>query len=222
MLLGYFVEYNPVRVFRFALTTGTIISGLGACDFINRHSANHSSLKSSNKRVQSTIIIGGAIMMMAVLSLASVYYSPMTYTWNLQVTRREIAGMKWFIKFKNPSIIVADTYTSTGDGWIPPFENYICGTDQNSSRRSIIEHVPSHFGYDQNNTCISQVFNFEDRYLIIFEVDKLSYMRFPENVRSKVPQYTDHDFAVLNSDPIVIFIYSNDEFEIRRVYGKGS
>jgi len=209
MLFGYFVEYesDPVRLFRLPLLMGTILSGLVVYDFINKR-------KTSVQRSWFVIVIAMAIMVMVGLSLGSVYGSPRVCGINFQVTQMEIAGTKWFGRLKDANIAVA----SNTPQQILRFEDYNFGVDSSSiTRAKLAERLPSHFGYDKYNR-IAEALGFQDRYLVIFKLDLVAPMLYPENVRSKVHQYTEDDFAKLSSDPMAAKLYCNGEFEVWRIY----
>jgi len=205
MLFGYFVEYNPVRVARLPLLMGTILSALTFSDITTRCSSFRA------------IILIAIIIAMAVLSIRSVYWSPIVCRINSQITKMEIAGTEWFERSKNSDILVAVNSNQI----LRRFEDYHFGVNSSSIIRTKIDpkRLPSHFSYDKSSS-IAEIFDFQDRYMVMFKVDKVASLFFPENVRSKVYQWTDEDFAKLSSDPAAAQIYINGEFDVWRIYGK--
>ncbi len=217
MLFGYFVEYNPIRVSRFALLMGTILSGMVVYDFIKREFRRNTT-KRNNQRSGMLMVVAIIILVMVVLSIGSVYTSPRVSTANRQVTRMELAGIKWFEAAKNPEIaVVLNTISPVTP--IRRFEDYIFGVETFPIARARVdtERLPSHFGYDEYEY-IAEALNFEERYLIVFELDKVTPLYFPENVRPKVYQYTAEDFVKLTSDSTIIKLYCNGEFEVWLMY----
>lgn len=217
MVFGYFLEYNPVRVARFPLLLGTILSGLVVYDFINGYTKKNPDGRNKSHQTLCIIVTGIVIIAMVGLSLGSVYYSPRTCKPNSQVTQMDIVGTEWFERSKSSDIfVVVNTVKS-----LRRFEDYNFGIDSSSITRAKIVHerLPSHFGYDGNNS-VAEALNFRDRYILIFAIDKVNQMIYPENVRPKIHQWTDDDFAKLKADPTVAQIYANGEFEVWRVYGK--
>jgi len=215
-LFGYFIEYNPVRVSRFALLMGTVISALVVYDFINKGpKIDASRTKASRQRIMYTIAIGVIIMVMITLSLGSVFGSPRIWDINLQVTRMDITGTTWFEKIKNPYIVVVTNIPEL----IYRFEDYNFGVDSRTIRIATVDPVrlPSHFGYDEHDQ-ISESLNFQDRYLVIFSLDKAAVMLFKLCPAPKVHYYSEEDFVKLGSDTTAIKIYSNAEFEVWRIY----
>jgi len=207
MLFGYFVEYEPERVVRLPLLMGTMVSGLVVYELVNKGAVErHSS------RRYSIVKVGLLIFLMCVVALGmgSVYGSPRTLAGSSQVTRMEIAGTSWFERLKDPNIWAATNLPES----LPRFADYNFGVDTFTlARGAFPQRLPSHFGYDENRT-IAETFGFTDRYIIIFEVDKIAHTAFPENVRPKVHQYNMQDFAKLSSDPSAARIYCNGEFEV--------
>jgi hypothetical protein len=228
MLFGYFDEYDPVRVARFFILMGTILSGLVVYDLINwerAHSKKNATEKSvSVQRLGFMIALGAVIMCMVILSIRSMYGSPYTGAINGQVTRMEIAGTEWFEGSKNPDIaVVTDVPTR-----IRRFEDYKFGVDSCSIIRAKVdsERLPSHFGYDKYDQ-IAEALDFQDRYLIMLKLDKIApWARcafFTKNgsYGPRVHEYTEDDFVKLNSDPKVFKLYCNGEFEVWSIYGEG-
>ena len=217
MLLGFFIEYNPVRVARLLLLMGTILSGLVVYEFIEGCAkSNPDSRNKSLRRLIYIIVIIIVIIAMAALSLGSVYNSQRTCKPNAQVTQMELVGTEWFERSKSFDIpVVVNT------AGIRRFRDYIFGTTTSSITRARIdsERLPSHFGYDVNNT-VAEALAFQDRYIVTVELDKVAPLFFPENVRAKCHQFTEEDFAKLKTDPTVGQIYNNGEFEVWRVYGQ--
>lgn len=217
MLFGYFAEYNPVRVARFPLLMGTVLSGLVVYDFIAGNPQNPNKGGVSAQRLGLMIAIGLVIMAMVTLGMGSVYRSPRVCGSNHQVTQMDIVGTEWFGRSKSPDTPVI-AYSS---GLIRRFEDYNFGAESSPIPRARVapERLPSHFGYDEHNQ-VAEALGFQDRYMVIFGLDKMWPMFFPENVRPKICQWTEEDFAKLRADSSAAQIYANGEFEVWRVYGK--
>jgi len=211
MLFGYFVEYNLIRVARLPLLMGTILSGLVIYDFIASY------VKNNPKKLIFTAVTGIVIIAMAALSLGSVYNSPRTCKLNSQVTWMDVVGTKWFERSKSLDIPVIVNSAQS----LHRFEDYNFGIDSSPITRARIDRkrLPSHFGYAGNNT-IAEALDFRDRYMVLFKLDKVAPLFFPENVRPKVYQWTTEDFKRLRIDSYTAQIYDNGGFEVWRVYGK--
>jgi hypothetical protein len=205
-LFGYSPEYelNLTRMLRFSLLIGTIFSGVVIYNLINK-----------NKTLHATIALIVTVTVIVTLSMGSVYWSPRVINFNHQVTHMEIVGTAWFEKSKSLDVpVIANSAKA-----LRRFENYILGVDYPSSVKARIDHsrLPSHFGYNINNS-IAETLNFQDRYIIIFELDKVAPLFYPENVRSKIHQFSKEDFVKLSYDSATSRLYTNGEFEIWRVH----
>lgn len=217
MLFGYAIEYNEIRIARLPLVMATILGGLVIYEFIHTDSTQRVNLdrfKPGGKALAGIITV--LILAAGVISIFNVYGSPMTVQSNFQVSLMEIAGTEWFSSHQDRDIVVAEA----GRG-LKRFEDFNFGWESRSFKRAKVdlEPIPSHFGYDENGS-ISQTFNFEARYLLTREFNRINIMRFPEDVRDMVDQYSEEDFAKLRADPVVAQVYANSEFEVWRVFGE--
>jgi len=126
MLFGYFIEYNPVRVARFPLLMGTILSGLVVYSAFKRYiRKNQNERNSLSWPLTLKVFIIAAIIVMATLSLGSVYKSPRTCNANHQITQMEIVGTRWFEKSKKVDIPVVVNSSKI----LHRFEDYNFGID---------------------------------------------------------------------------------------------
>ncbi len=208
----------PIRVARFLVLIGIALSGLVIYEQVNRSSLNilyKRSLLSARKVMVGLIIL--IILSSSILSLRNVYFSPMTWLFNYQVTRADIAGTQWFTEHRNIEIFA----TSHAIG-LRRFEHLIYGAEQchYSGHYDIkdVHAIPSHFGYDQNDS-IAKSFDPGYGYMLITRLDRIAPMALPENTRPDAIQYNEDDFTRLDSDPTAAKIYASDEFEVWRIYG---
>lgn len=95
------------------------------------------------------------------------------------------------------------------------FEDYNFGIDSSRIIRVKIDskRLLSHFGYDENDS-IAETFGFQDKYMMIFKLDRIAPLIFPRNVRAKSYQWTKKDFAQLRTDLATAQIYVNGDFEV--------
>jgi len=217
MLFGYFTINNPVRIAEFSLLIGTIFSGLAVYDLINPHLPKVPAKKNKVCRLMYIVITGVIIITMATLSVGSVYNSPRVCKFNSQITQMQTVGTRWLWEVRNPDIAIVANFPKL----MCRYEKYNFGWESYPDKAKIDpERLPSHFGYNGHKE-VAEVFDFYDRYIVIFGPDKVAPMFYPKNIRSKVSQWTEGDFAKLNADPTVGQIYTNGEFEAWRVYGEG-
>jgi hypothetical protein len=99
------------------------------------------------------------------------------------------------------------------------FRDLLVGTEGNDSYSAdwVPPEVPSHFGYYEHDS-ISDILDCDDTYLLTDRPGRTHYLYLPASARDYYPQYTDEDYSRLRSDPAVIQIYSNGEFEVWQVH----
>lgn len=219
-LTGEFVESGPVRIARLSLLMGTILSGLVVYSLIQKNLVKNYNIDKSKKIP--IVLVGLTILLMAILSMGSVYNSPMVSKSNHQVTHMDISGTEWFLE-ANSDIPVVLNHPKI----LLRFHDYHFGRDKfqtTTSEEKVVrkERLPPHFGYVGNNT-VAEAINFtksfksNKRYLLLFQSDLMSKLFYPENVRSEVPQWTTEDFVKLRLDSNVAHIYDNSEFRVWQV-----
>jgi hypothetical protein len=133
---------------------------------------------------------------------------------NSQRTATAISGADWFLTYKDARFTTA---SATID--LRRYEHWLLGYENALDNRAPLdsEWIPSHFGYDMYGSII-EAYEWENRYLITWENDRLAPMVFPENVRPLVHQYNPEDYASLNNDKSAALVYANGEFEVYYVY----
>lgn len=221
MMFGDFPEYehNPIRLARLPLLMGTILGGMVFYDFMMEYFPKATDERSRlSMRAMLAVFLGVAIAIMAILSVGSVYLSSWTNSPSAQVTGAEVVGAKWFETTKNPDVLVV---ASTED-MLGRFEHYNFGVDTANIEAAVLAdppRVPSHFGYDEY-VYVAEALDDEDRYIVMSDFGKLKPLCYPVNVRPKIEQWTECDFAKLEYDYTVEQLYSSRDFEVWRVYGK--
>ncbi|WP_394697773.1 hypothetical protein [uncultured Methanomethylovorans sp.] len=221
MLFGDFIEHNPIRVFRVGILMGTILSGLVTYDVV----ANLEKSKFAKKAhldYLSVILLIGIIILMVVLSLFSTYTSPFNYAANSQTTSMDIMGVKWlnsFNSYTDTKVVVApqsqltflryQDYLST---------NFTYGEGMLSNNRYYLDTqaLPSHFGYGGNISIFDSLHRF-DKYVLIFQIDRLLYHVYPTNTLNDIAYWSAEDFKLLESDSSANKIYYNGETEVLKV-----
>jgi hypothetical protein len=215
MLFAYAIEINEIRMVRFTLLMGTIVTGLVSYDAITIKKSG-SSLMLTQK--SGGIIVFLLIMATVVLSLGCVYSRPQVYRPQQQVSWMEIYGTEWFGRKANFNITTSAIYPLS----IRRFSQCNFGKDFPSTPqdRKAAKNLPPHFGYTKYEY-IAEALDSQGSYIVIFERDKLFHLMYPENVRQEVYQYTEDDFFKLDSDHSAAKIYMNGGVEVWRVYGRG-
>lgn len=201
-LWGFTGELDPVRVARFTLLVAPFIIGLMIPDLFT----------GKIRYILFSILLVAA----GILSVFSVYGSPRTVETNLEATRMNIEGTKWFTTNRNQNIVVVDIA-----GELHRYEDYNFGYQQTAFDRAPLYNsiVPSQFGYPSNNI-LTTTLNTNAAYLLTGKASRINILLIPENVRWKAHDYGGQGFARLMMDPTVELIYSNGEFEAWKVSGK--
>lgn len=217
MLFGDFIEHNPIRIFRLALLMGTILNGLVVYDFISRYTEKNYNEGIKPRKRLLIIVTGIVIMAIVVLSLGNVYDSPRINAPNSQITKMDLVGMEWFDRSK--SLANVDTVVSPQSEWsFRRFGDYIFGIDSSSIPRGRLapERLPSNFGYGENSS-VSDSLSYNSAYVLIFQIDKVMMMSYPENVRRNIPQWNKDDFIKLSMDTTISKIYDNSELDVWKI-----
>ncbi|MBC7240670.1 MAG: hypothetical protein H5T71_11295, partial [Chloroflexi bacterium] len=163
-LFAFTGEYSVVRISRFFLLFAPIVSGLAIYRLVNSYRWKQMSLDKS-KRIKKMFIITIVMFIITVNSIntLNIYGSPRTVSSNLQVSKLEIYGYKWFSEHQESTIPVrvnlVDEYI------LRRFEDFNFGyaTCPPAYKASATKQTASHFGYDKNESII-ETFNFEDSY----------------------------------------------------------
>lgn len=206
---GYLIEFDALRIMRFALLMAVILNGLIFYQLIKRALSNKVGRMNFHIGKASVSFLILILLTSTTLSIFNVYGSPRISDPNFQVTNMDITGMNWFLEHYDPEVV-----TSCRSGSLfRNFEDLLKGRKIEYSERVKLDPkiLPTHFGYDKNSS-ISTTFSYEDKYIILSEFDKLYSMIFPENIREKSHQYAGEDIARLNGDLASTKIYTNGEY----------
>jgi hypothetical protein len=139
------------------------------------------------------------LLLVSILSISSHFFSPYVLRPNDQATQADIAGMKWYLDEKDPS--VPAIYIMS-----PPrrFAEAVLGTTPTQSRIDFyLTQFSDHFGYNEYGTLGEQYRG--PVYGTINKFDKVVY----QTVWQKVDRFNDADFRGLEQDSTVSRIYSN-------------
>lgn len=200
LLSDFIISYS--RIFKFWTLFGVLFVGV-TLEYLDQ------STKFKLPKLLFLIILL-LLFVSVIFNTFEVYNSPITRTFNDQITKNEIIGMTWFFDYRNDKLIADDI-------WIRQdrFFNLIFGqniTGKNIRNLGMGNFPPDHFDYDYDNKSI----NNRGRYLIW---DKLSKYYYP----MVYPQYKNlwrfdfEDFQNLEMKNEIFKIYSNGEFEINYI-----
>lgn len=157
------------------------------------------------------------LVLAIVISIFNIFPSPITKTYNSQVTAMEFNCARWLVVIGDRNIEIYDPFFSFGR-----FVNAIEGTDNSlqidreyiidiyNEKRTPPEHfnyrLYSYFGYSIKN----------DKYFIINKLLKVFY----SDLWPKVARYTEGDFNRLENDKTCNKIYFNGEVEVQLISSK--
>jgi len=157
-----------------------------------------------------TLLTVCLVVVSATFSIFNKYPSPYRYQPNSQVTRMEVAGIRWILSNRDMSTKV--TYIATS---LFRYASGIYGGDfvrRNSIDPSFPYHkpipIPDHFNY-QNYPTLGESFS-ESGYMMLSEFDRLLYQR----AWKRVGRFGQEDFDRLEGDPAADKLYTNGEFDL--------
>ena len=144
------------------------------------------------------------------LSSMNLYSSPYNVKPNAQITLRNVQGMEWFVKNKDPRIICLETLSNP-----PRLAEGVLGYAEASKRRDLSHSapfLPDHFMYDTKRYLGEGIS--EDRYFILNDIDRITY----STVWKAVGRFNNEDFEKLENDPTVDRLYDNGEMDVYYVH----
>jgi hypothetical protein len=208
----FVISYD--RELRWVIFASTMLNGICLIDLYSK-----SKRKNMRSMIKSVAVI--VLLVAMIFSLFNTFASPITRSYNFQVTATDMGGMSWFFKHQDGVTPVTDievasfkyAYAIMGIANSPGSIG-VAGLSQ--SIRVIDLPPPDHFGYS-NYTTLGQSY-VGDRYLI---ENKLSRIIYPEIAPNQELQwrFTPSDFAKLQNDISVNSIYSNGALSVYRVHG---
>jgi hypothetical protein len=163
-------------------------------------------------RAAVAVALGALLVVVVLLSVASMFSSPLVAKTNQQVTQMELDGMEWTFENRNEELLIdefgIDQYR---------FYDMRNGLETSSEtvRRSDT-NPPAHFNYTTYET-LGRSYE-SDRYFVLTRLGRITYpAKFP-GYRDQW-QYTPADFDRLEYDSSVGQVYDNGEFDTYHVNG---
>jgi len=173
MIVGYFIEFEPIRVARYAIIVIPVLCGL-----VFYHYA--ATVRSDMRR---KLFVGFMLLLIfsaSLLAVFSVFYSPRIVKANTQLTDMEMTGVAWY--FDRADL---DTPLIATDLNLARYEMYYYGygaSEYHAPRPQLRDLIPSRFGYGTNQTLVEH-FDASATYMITTEMNRQSYLAYPEAVR---------------------------------------
>ena len=171
---------------------------------LNARLVNRSRLLHSSPR---TAIISGLLVILLIVSIASLYASPMVRLSNYQVTESEMTGMDHFFQRCDSSVEIYELGLSQ-------FRFFDALYGQH------MEHIgvswgyptpPDHFGYESATSWTGNITY--PKYLLINEIGRYSYPNIFPDFHEEWRFY-DYDFIRLSFDDNVSNVYSNGNLDV--------
>lgn len=205
LITGYFIIFEPIRAASFAIVMATIVCGAGTYFLIKE-------ARTKCKRAIIGLIMTGIVCSVSFLTLFGVYYSPWTSSIGAHITEMDNSGTNWFLDYSDESIPL---YSNVG-----PLSKYIIyyyEQNQIEVRKPtiIIDEIPSHFGYYDNNHFSHSLNNIETNYSYIVTNEMMRRSGFVglDETKDLRKYFLQEDFYRLELDPTVNKIYINGEKE---------
>jgi hypothetical protein len=193
---GGYVRYYP-----YVIIFSTFLVGLLFYQIKNN-------VKSTINKYHISKLIYILFAIIVVLSILSIYDSPLQGEDNQQVTRMEFIGMKWTFEYRNDNLNIEELQGTSQYR----FYSAIYGNIENAKniRYKQNQMVDPHFGYDNNDSLGDQYK--ADAYLIISKISRIHYQVLYPNWE-EAQLFTNIDFEKLEYDKTISNIYSNNEFD---------
>ena len=204
--IGNFIISELLRSTSFAIVMATIVCGIGFYILVT-------DARSRQKTQSIALIIIAILCSVSILTTFNVYYSPWIVSPGMYMTKMETSGDNWFLSNADPSIP-----TFSNSGTIYKYALYFQVTSELDILQSpdIFSEIPSRFGYDKNIYANQFLETLEIRssYIITDELMRQRIFAYPEEMRTSRNQYSHEDLSRLNSDPTVMKLYTNREWDL--------
>lgn len=194
------------RTFKYVILSSTILIAI----FIVYISNSNLTTKNFNKYY--LLFLYCILVVAIIISIFNMFPSPITKTYNQQVTAMEFNSAGWLIQNGNREVGIYDQFFTLGR-----FANAIEGTDRSIDIDNVYvidlysqnRTPPDHFNYQKFSNFGDSIQG--DKYLIINKLIRVYY----KDLWPKLARYTERDFYQLENDKTSNKIFSNGETEIQ-------
>ena len=203
----YFLNlpFGPLRFVSYIFILETIFLAYFIAYLLMKSRGGSSRFLSGCIKAGTVIVITGLFL----AGLLNLYASPWNLTISLQSPHSEVAGMEYFLEYRNMSTPVSGFGIAVGR-----FADLLL-TNKKRSEQVLPAYIakenypPWHFGYDQFPSIASAYH--KETYLILPQKEKTRYTEYyPEMAKYRI---TTQDFERLNNDPGANLLYSNGGFD---------
>jgi hypothetical protein len=202
------LDFGPLRFLFYVSILGAIFAAYLLTYLLAANKEDSESHASNLRKIFVILVIVG-LFLGGVLNL---YPSPYNLTQNYQSTKSEIVGMAYIYGHRDVEVPLSGITIAPGR-----FAHALLTPEERSLQRLpmyLEEQVaPRHFGYDEYSSIFSAYD--EETDLVITRKDKTLYVDyFPDMAQFR---YTNQDFERLTYDPSINSLYSNGDFDYRKI-----
>lgn len=188
------------RVAKYTLFFSIFVVGFGSQEILDFKFIN----KNSSYLIKHVLTV--VLVIIIVISLFNLFWSPIIKRENQQVTYSEIAGMEKFFAKRNNETLIQEIGISQSR-----FHDFIYG--RNIYRMNIRYYDPNvlminHFNYQNETHSGPSNYYQDDRYVLISTLGRVTYPSLYPNYQSKW-RFNQNDFTLFEEDNKVIKIYTN-------------
>lgn len=210
-LVKDFILGSIIRAFSPAIVMSMILIPLVLSDLLSKLPS-----KGEYKYYLSFISLG--LVIVIIISLFTVYPSPIVSLPSQHMTSMEKTGLDFFIQYRDDAYPVLLGENVLGYKKYEMFysERYY---DMNNDAKASIDYLsilPTHYGY-RTYTTLSEMLDSggysREYYHLSTELNRQTHYAVPEERRELLPTYTYEDTERLKRDPSINLLYSNSEFE---------
>jgi hypothetical protein len=161
-----------------------------------------------------TIIVCAILISITYVSTFTFYNSPLTGDANLQVTKKDWAGIEWIVETRNTKRVIQDmgvAHWRYSDAINGVKATRIMETQVLESMDTSINPIPDHFSYN-NKSSLGESYNISV-YMIITRLARIRYPEAYPNYK-ELWRYTPEDFNQLQDDDTIFRIFNNGDFDV--------
>jgi len=211
MIFSYFIIFEPIRALSNLILFAIFICGMAIHQIWD-------SINSKKQKSHFILFLSIFFTIICMLCIFNLYSSPWKSEANTALSYGEKKGIDWLLEYREEGIPLTMNGLS-----IRTYPIFYFSNKKNFIYEMNIpyftEVIPSHFGYDKNNTIeeIFKEYNYNNLYIITTRFMILLPEAVSPDRRDYIKHYTNADFIRLNSDTSVKLIYSNGELFIRNI-----
>lgn len=212
-VFAFFVDIiiGETRVLRYVRFAGTIIIGLGFYELFRRVDR-----RALDQYLRPALY--ATLFVLAFFSVFMLYASPLSNTYNSQVTEGEVRGMEWLFENRDRSLVIDELGISQYRLYTYLHETQESGTNVRSSRTA----PPPHFAYgNESEVEVPSDASPSRRYLVVSRLGRIENPRFYPGYQ-RYWRHKPADFRNLETDPSFAHVYDGGGIDSYIVQGIGN